>query len=171
MYSNRFLSLHPRTTPTLRVFRGTFDAGYYRWLITERPRQRMTEYSRHDIPLGALTARDVSQVLREAVFGRRTMTKIGSQSWEQVYACHFEVDIEGWRITIYNDCDELDYCERCVSPDGQRWDFDPGAGQIRLLCYRHGSIRVTVWPTHPSAHRPARTRTGGKQSLARRYTH
>ncbi|MCG3646526.1 hypothetical protein L9T92_24795, partial [Pseudomonas putida] len=65
-----------------------------------------------------LTARDVCQVLREAVFGRRTMTKIGSQSWEQVYACHFEVDIEGWRITIYNDCDELDYCERCVSPDG-----------------------------------------------------
>jgi len=86
----------------------------------------MTEYSRHDIASGALTARDVSQVLREAVFGRRTMTKIGSQSWEQVYACHFEVDIEGWRITIYNDCDELDYCERCVSPDGQRWDFDLG---------------------------------------------
>ena len=86
----------------------------------------MTEYSRHDIPPGALTARDVSQVLREVVFGRRTMTKIGSQSWEQVYACHFEVDVEGWRITIYNDCDELDYRERCVSPDGQRWDFDPG---------------------------------------------
>ncbi len=34
-----------------------------------------------------------------------------------------------------------------------------------------GSCDVTVWPTHPSAHRPARTRTGGKQSLARRYTH
>ncbi|MCX2695041.1 MFS transporter [Pseudomonas sp. DCB_CB] len=32
-------------------------------------------------------------------------------------------------------------------------------------------LMVTVWPTHPSAHRPARTRTGGKQSLARRYTH
>lgn len=32
-------------------------------------------------------------------------------------------------------------------------------------------LKVTVWPTHPSAHRPARTRTGGKQSLARRYTH
>ncbi|WP_440480698.1 DUF7693 family protein [Pseudomonas xanthosomatis] len=77
-------------------------------------------------PSVALTARDVCQVLREAVFGRRTMTKIGSQSWEQVYACHFEVDIEGWRITIYNDCDELDCCERCVSPEGDCWEFDPG---------------------------------------------
>jgi hypothetical protein len=86
----------------------------------------MTEHSRHDLPSGALTARDVSEVLRDAVFGRRTMTKIGSQSWEQLYACHFEVDVDGWRITIYNDCDELDYSERCVSPDGQRWHFDLG---------------------------------------------
>lgn len=80
----------------------------------------MSELKRHDIPSDALTAWDVSHVLREAVFGRRTMTKIGSQSWEQVYACQFEVDVDEWRITIYNDCDELDYCERCVSPDGQR---------------------------------------------------
>lgn len=36
------------------------------------------------------------------------------------------VDIEGWRITIFNDCDELDYCEQCVSPDGQLWSFNSG---------------------------------------------
>ncbi len=73
-----------------------------------------------------LTTREVCQVLREVVLGRRTMTKVGSQSWEQVYACHFEVDLEGWRITINNDndSDELDYCERCVSPEGKCWDFD-----------------------------------------------
>ena len=35
---------------------------------------------------------------------------------------------------------------------------------------RYGK-NVTVWPTHLSAHRPAQTRAGGKQSLARRYTH
>lgn len=75
---------------------------------------------------GALTAREVCQVLREVVFERRKMTKVGSQSWAQLYACHFEIDVDGWRITIYNDCDELDYCERCVSPEGKRWDFDPG---------------------------------------------
>ncbi len=41
----------------------------------------------------------------------------------------------------------------------------------REMIREKGKSFVTVWPTHPSAHRPARTRTGGKQSLARRYTH
>lgn len=27
---------------------------------------------------------------------------------------------------IYNNCDDLDYCEEAVSPTGQRWAFDPG---------------------------------------------
>jgi hypothetical protein len=78
------------------------------------------------VPPVALTAREVCQVLREVVFGRRTMAKVGNQSWGEVYACHFDVDIEGWRVTLYNDCDALDYCEHCVSPDGNHWAFDPG---------------------------------------------
>ncbi|MGJ7547589.1 DUF7693 family protein [Pseudomonas alloputida] len=86
----------------------------------------MIQHDHHDAPLSTLTAREVCQVLREVVLGRRTMTKVGNQSWAQLYACHFEVDVEGWRITIYNDCDELDYCERCVSPEGNCWDFNPG---------------------------------------------
>ncbi|MNO29485.1 hypothetical protein D3C76_193980 [compost metagenome] len=73
-----------------------------------------------------LTAREVCQVLREVVLGRRVMSKIGDQTWDEVYACHFVVEVEGWRITIYNDCDELDYCEQAVSPEGQRWHFDSG---------------------------------------------
>ncbi|NIF29457.1 hypothetical protein F3J44_24200 [Pantoea sp. Tr-811] len=86
----------------------------------------MIQHDHHDVPPSTLTAREVCQVLREVVLGRRTMTKVGSQSWVQLYACHFEVDVEGWRITIYNDCDELDYCERCVSPEGNCWEFDLG---------------------------------------------
>ncbi|WJN48601.1 DUF7693 family protein [Pseudomonas asiatica] len=73
-----------------------------------------------------LTAREVSQVLREVTFGRRTMHKVGEQSWDEVYACHFIVDVEGWRLHLYNDCDTLDYCEEAVSPEGRRWAFDPG---------------------------------------------
>lgn len=76
--------------------------------------------------LGILTAREVCQALREVVFGRLTMAKVGRQTWDEVYACHFIVDVEGWRITLYNDCDELDYCEECTSPDGRRWSFGIG---------------------------------------------
>lgn len=54
------------------------------------------------------------------------MAKLGNQTWDEVYACHFVIDVEGWHITIYNDCDELDYYEQAVSPEGQRWDFDSG---------------------------------------------
>jgi len=76
--------------------------------------------------LGSLSSREVCEVLREVVFERRTMTKVGAQTWDEVYASHFSVDVEGWRITLYNDCDELDYCEECTSPNGRRWCFDSG---------------------------------------------
>jgi hypothetical protein len=84
-----------------------------------------------------LSAREVSQVLREVTLGRRMMTKVGRESWDEVYACHFQVDIEGWRLSIYNDCDTLDYCEECVSPEGRRWSFDSmdslGTDPVALL--------------------------------------
>jgi hypothetical protein len=73
-----------------------------------------------------LSAREVSQVLREVIFGRSVMSKVGQQSWAHIYSGHFQVDVDGWRMSIYNDCDQLDYCEQCVSPDGRRWSFNSG---------------------------------------------
>ena len=73
-----------------------------------------------------LSAREVCQVLREVTFERRTMTKVSQASWDEIYAGHFVVSVEGWRISIYNDCDTLDHCEDCVSPEGRRWSFDAG---------------------------------------------
>nr|WP_231991882.1 hypothetical protein [Pseudomonas viridiflava] len=55
------------------------------------------------------------------------MTKVGHESWGGIYAGNFRVLIDGWELLIYNDCDELDYCEECISPDGRRWSFDSGA--------------------------------------------
>ena len=86
----------------------------------------MTVDDASESSLISLTAREVCQVLREVTFGRRTMANVGPQTWDEVYACHFIVDVEGWRITLYNDCDELDYCEECTSPNGRRWCFDSG---------------------------------------------
>ncbi|VEF10859.1 phosphoglycerate mutase family protein [Pseudomonas fluorescens] len=37
------------------------------------------------------------------------MVRLSAQTWEELYAGMFLVDIEGWSITIFNDCDELDY--------------------------------------------------------------
>lgn len=52
-----------------------------------------------------LSAKEVCQVLREVTLGRRSMNKAGTQGLDEVYACHFVVDVKGWRITLYNDCD------------------------------------------------------------------
>ena len=76
------------------------------------------------IPEQTLGVRQVYQVLKDVALGTRTMTRTGWQTWDEVYACHFEIDVEGWRLSIYNDCDSLDYCHSCVAPDGRRWDFD-----------------------------------------------
>ncbi|MCK3843888.1 hypothetical protein E4O97_10685 [Pseudomonas sp. W15Feb34] len=73
-----------------------------------------------------LSAREVCQVLREVTFERRMMTKVSQASWDEIYAGYFVVSVEGWRISIYNDCDTLDYCEECISSDGRRWSFDSG---------------------------------------------
>ena len=54
------------------------------------------------------------------------MTQVSDESWDGIYAGHFRVRIDGWELSIYNDCDELDYCEECISPDGRRWSFDSG---------------------------------------------
>jgi len=74
----------------------------------------------------ALTAREVCQVLRDAILGRRVMVRVSGETWDELYAGMFMVDIGGWSITIFNDCDELDYCEGCVSPNGRPWSFDSG---------------------------------------------
>jgi probable phosphoglycerate mutase len=57
-----------------------------------------------------LTARDVCQVLREVIFGRQQMSKVSTLTWDEVHGSHFVIDIDGWRITLHNDCDTLDYC-------------------------------------------------------------
>ncbi|WP_339327642.1 MULTISPECIES: DUF7693 family protein [Pseudomonas] len=73
-----------------------------------------------------LSAREVSHVLREVILGRTVMSKVGHESWDEIYAGHFQINVDGWEISIYNDCDQLDYCEKCISPDGRHWSFDSG---------------------------------------------
>lgn len=76
-------------------------------------------------------------MLREVIFGRSVMSKVGQKAWHEIYAGHFLVDVEGWWISIYNNCDQLDYCEECVSLDGRRCSFDSGdrfgTDQVALL--------------------------------------
>jgi hypothetical protein len=84
-----------------------------------------------------LTAREVYQVLKDVALGTRTMTRTSSQSWSEIYHGLMPVEIDGWRLILFNDCDTLDYCEYCRSPDGrvgtlELWQRD-GPDPVDLL--------------------------------------
>lgn len=66
-----------------------------------------------------LTALEVCQVLTDAALGKRIMMRSTIQSWNEIYHGLMPIEIEGWRLTLFNDCDTLDYCEYCRSSDGR----------------------------------------------------
>ncbi|MDE1165194.1 MAG: hypothetical protein PW845_07320 [Pseudomonas sp.] len=74
----------------------------------------------------ALTAREVCQVLREAIFGRRTLTNACHRSRDETDAGVCIVEIDGWRLSIDNEGDALGHCEQCTAADGRTWAFNSG---------------------------------------------
>jgi hypothetical protein len=80
-----------------------------------------------------LTALKVCQVLTDVALGKRIMMRSSIQSWNEIYHGLMPVEIDGWVLTLFNDCDTLDYCGDCRTPDGrvgtvedwQRYGTDP----------------------------------------------
>ena len=77
-----------------------------------------------NISLPPLTAQAVIQVLRDITLKRRTMKRACAQSWDEIFAGLFHIEVEGWHLVFFNDCGELDYCDECISSDGRRWSFE-----------------------------------------------
>ncbi|MCE0952442.1 MULTISPECIES: hypothetical protein [Pseudomonas] len=71
-----------------------------------------------------LTVREAYQILRDIALGVRIIRRIGLQSWAEIYCGLMTVEAEGWVLTFYNDCDALDYCDSCYSPDGRAYVFN-----------------------------------------------
>lgn len=71
----------------------------------------------------ALTASEVCEVLRDAAAASRSMRRITKESWNDIYCGLMTVDVEGWLITFFEDCGDLDYCDNCFSPDGRTYEF------------------------------------------------
>ncbi|MNI46952.1 hypothetical protein D3C73_1014400 [compost metagenome] len=49
------------------------------------------------------------------------------------------VEVDGWLVTLFNDCYTLDYCEECVAPDGRVGTFEEW--------YRQGTDPVSLLST------------------------
>lgn len=70
-----------------------------------------------------LTAQEVYQILRGALCATRSMRRINQESWNDIYCGLITIEVDGWQITFFIDCDDLDYCNNCVSPDGRQYEF------------------------------------------------
>ncbi|WP_191622986.1 hypothetical protein [Pseudomonas fluorescens] len=70
-----------------------------------------------------LTVREVYEVLRGVSVASRSMRRITTTSWDEIYCGLMTVDVDGWVITFFNDCGTLDYCDSCFSPEGRKYDF------------------------------------------------
>ncbi|WP_277962739.1 DUF7693 family protein [Pseudomonas sp. RIT-To-2] len=85
----------------------------------------------------SLTARETYQILRDIALGIRLMRRLGEQSWSQIYCGRMSVEADGWVITFQNECDTLDYCDSCHSPDGRAYAFGSlqrfGTDPVELL--------------------------------------
>jgi hypothetical protein len=96
-----------------------------------------------------LDAREVYQLLKDVALGTRRITNTGDTSWNQVYSGNITLEVDGWTITLYNDCGELDYCDACVSPDGRIGTFETwsrfGTDPIQLLSqWERGQIEARL---------------------------
>jgi hypothetical protein len=85
----------------------------------------------------SLPASEVSQVLSDVALSKRIMMRSSTQSWSEIYHGLMPVEIDGWQLTLFNDCDTLDYCEYCRSPHGrvgtlELWQRD-GADPVELM--------------------------------------
>ncbi|EJM62333.1 hypothetical protein PMI30_04650 [Pseudomonas sp. GM50] len=84
-----------------------------------------------------LTAREVYQVLKDVALGTRIMRRTSSQSLSEIYNGLMTAEIDGWRLTLFNDGGTLDYCEDCRSPDGRIGSIETwqcyGTDPVKLL--------------------------------------
>ena len=71
-----------------------------------------------------ISGHEVCIVLRNAIAGQLVVDLVlPSATWDQVYCGIVPFRFGSWQISFYNDCDELDYCEEAIAPDGRSGAF------------------------------------------------
>jgi hypothetical protein len=70
-----------------------------------------------------LTAHEVYQILRDASTASRPMQRITKATWDEIFCGLMTIDVDGWMVTFFIDCGDLDYCDSCFSPEGRKYDF------------------------------------------------
>jgi len=73
--------------------------------------------------LNPIPGEEIAELFRKAIRREVKVAAIG-QSWNDVYAGDVRFRIGDYTLNIFNDCDELDYVDSAIAPDGRTGDFD-----------------------------------------------
>ena len=65
---------------------------------------------------------EYADVLRRVISGESTLICVG-QTWDEAYAADVAFTVDGWHISIFNDCDSVDYTDSITAPDGRHAEF------------------------------------------------
>lgn len=68
-----------------------------------------------------VTWQEVRQLLREVGEGKlKPILANKTQTWDTVYAGEVHFKVGGWKVVVFNDCDDFDYVDNVTAPDGRR---------------------------------------------------
>jgi hypothetical protein len=72
-----------------------------------------------------ITVDEVIAQYRKAISKEIPVTLADPQrTWEGTYAGDVQFMIGDWKVTFFNDCDELDYTDSVETPDGRKVTFE-----------------------------------------------
>lgn len=71
-----------------------------------------------------VTIEEVAEQFRKAIRGDVSVRLVDPEnSFDKCYCGDVEFWFGNWKITFFNDCDELDYTDSVVTDDGRKADF------------------------------------------------
>jgi len=82
-----------------------------------------------------ISKEEVAQVLRKVLSGEvRLKLSDPKKTWDGSFAGNVGFCVDGWTIVIFNDCDEIDYIDNVVSPDGRSSEFGDWGTDEQIGC-------------------------------------
>ena len=70
-----------------------------------------------------IPGQEIAELFRRALRGEVKIFTVGA-SWTDIHASNVEVRIDGYKLVIFNDCNQVDYVDHAIAPDGREADFD-----------------------------------------------
>lgn len=72
----------------------------------------------------AIPADEMVGLFRRALSGETPVQLLDRLTWDEAFAGDVRFRIGGYEVAIFNDCDQADYVDHAIAPDGRRTEFE-----------------------------------------------